>query len=59
MVSKGVGGRVELGLAEANYIYREWINNKALMYSPGNYIRYPTINYNGREYVKEHTHTYV
>ena len=29
----------------------EWISyNKLLMYSIGNYIQYPVINYNGKEY---------
>ena len=32
-----IGG---LGLAEANY-YIEWIKNKALLYSTGNYSQYP------------------
>ena len=31
-------------------IYREWINNKVLLYSTGNYIQYPVINHNGKEY---------
>ena len=33
-------------------IYREWINNKVLLYSTENYIQYPMINYNGKEYFK-------
>ena len=32
-----IGG---LGLAEANY-YTEWIKNKALLYTRGNYSQYP------------------
>ena len=31
-----------------------FINNKVLLYSTGNYIPYPVINYNGKEYEKEH-----
>ena len=27
-----------------------WINNKVLLYSTGDYIQYPRINYNGKEY---------
>jgi len=52
---RGVGGwNGSLGLADANkYIYTEWINNKILLYSTGNYIQYPEINHNGREYEKE------
>ena len=28
----------------------EWINNKVLLYSTGNYIPYPVINHNGQGY---------
>ena len=28
--------------------YIEWIHNKALLYSTGNYIQYPVINHNGK-----------
>ena len=53
------GGKVgegyvgSLGLADANYIYieREWIN-KVQLYSTGNYIQYPVINYNGKNMKK-------
>ena len=27
-----------------------WINNKVLLYSTGNYIQYPVINHNGKEF---------
>ena len=30
------------------------INNKVLLYSTGNYIQYPVINHNGKEYEKEY-----
>ena len=32
----------------------EWINSKVLLDSTGNYIRYPVINHNGKEYEKEY-----
>ena len=35
-------------------IYIGWINNKVLLYSTGNYIQYPVINDNGKEYEKEY-----
>ena len=38
-----------LGLADASYLYVEWIN-KVLLYRTGNYIPYPVINLNGKEY---------
>ena len=33
--------------------YREWINNKVLLYSTENCIQYPGINHNGKENEKE------
>ena len=47
-----------LGLADAN-LYIEWINNKVLLYSTGNYIQYPAINHNGKEYEKEYIYIYI
>ena len=38
-----------LGLADANGVYIEWINNKVLLYSTGNYVQYLVITYNGKE----------
>ena len=32
------------------------MNNKVLLYSPGNYIQYPVINHNGKEY-ERHKYT--
>ena len=48
-----VWGRDSLGLVDEN-LYIEWINNKVLLYSTGNYIQYPVINHNGKEHDKEH-----
>ena len=42
----------EFGISRCKLIYRGWINNKNLLYSPGNYIQYPVINHNGKEYLK-------
>ena len=39
----------ELGISRSKVLYRVWINNKVLLYSTGNYIQYPMINYNGKE----------
>ena len=36
----------------------EWINNKVLLYSTGNYIQYLVINHNGKEYKKECIYVY-
>ena len=32
--------------------YRKLIKNKVLLYNTGNYIQYPTISHNGKEYEK-------
>ena len=44
-----------LGLADTNY-YVQNVNNKVLPYSTGNYIQYPVINHNGKEYEKEYVY---
>ena len=40
----------EVGISRCKLLYIEWINNKVLLYSTGNYIQYPVINHNGKEY---------
>ena len=56
VVAKGDGGKGgkdwEFGVSRCKLLYLEWINNKVLMYSTGNYIQYPVINHNGKEYKK-------
>ena len=49
------GGRMdwEFGVSRCKLLDIEWINNKVLLYSTGNYIQYPVINQNGKEYEKE------
>ena len=32
-------------------LYIDWINNEVLLYSTGNYIQYPMINHNRKEYL--------
>ena len=67
MVAKGEegGGRMawEFGISRCKLLHIRWINNKVLLYSTGNYIQYPVINHNGKEYEKEyiyiHTHTHI
>ena len=49
----GEGCTGSLGLADANYYIQNEIN-KFLLYSTGNYIQYPVITYNGKEYEKEY-----
>ena len=35
----------EVGVSRCKLLYMEWINNKVLQYSTGNYIQYPMINH--------------
>ena len=57
MVAKGegVGGGMEweVGFSRCKRLYMEWINNKVQLYSTGNYIQYPMINHNRKEYFKK------
>ena len=46
-------GRAGLGVWGYKLLYVEWINNKVLPYSTGNYIQYPVINHNGKEDKRE------
>ena len=49
----GRGGKDwEFGISRCKLIYTEWIINKVLLCSTGNYIQYPVINCNGKEYEK-------
>ena len=54
---QGGGGRGgmdwELEIHRRKLLYREWVNNKVLLHSTGNYIQYPVINHHGKEYKKE------
>ena len=56
MVAKeeGIGGEMEweVGISRCKLLYIEWINNKVLLYSTGNYIQYLGINHNGKEHKK-------
>ena len=67
MVAKEEAGRGgmnwEFRVSRCKLLYRQWINNKVLLYSTGNYIQYPMINHNGKEnekvYIYTHTHTHT
>ena len=43
----------EFEISRHKLLYIEWINNKVLSHSTGNYIQHPVINHNGKEYEKE------
>ena len=42
-----------VGVGRCKLLHLEWINNKVLMYTTGNYIEYPVINHNGKEYLRK------
>ena len=50
----GEGKDWEFGVSRCKLLYIQWINNKVLLYSTGNYIQYPVINQNGKEYDKNY-----
>ena len=49
----------EFGISRCKLLYTEWINNKVLLYSTRNYIQYPVINHNGKEYEKVYMYNRV
>ena len=50
----------EFGISRCKLFYIERIKNKALLCSIGNYIQYPVINHNGKEYEKNvYIHIYI
>ena len=51
-----VGARIkqEFGINRNTLLYIKQINNKDLLYSPGNYVQYLVITYNGKESEKEY-----
>ena len=55
----GGGMDWEFGVSRCKLLYIEWVNNKVLLYSTGNYIQYPMINHNGKEYEKEYIYVYI
>ena len=44
----GKGTDLEFGVGRCKLLHLEWINNKVLLYSTGNYIQYPVINHDGK-----------
>ena len=49
----------EFGISRCKLLYIEWINNKVLLYSTGNYIQYLVINHNGKKYEKEYIYIII
>ena len=48
----------EFGISRCKLVYIEWINNKVLLYSTGNYIQYPVINHNEKN-MKKNVYIYI
>ena len=40
-------GGLEAWVSRCKLLHTEWVNNKVLLYSPGNFIQYPVINHHG------------
>ena len=52
---EGVGRGMdwECGINRCNLLHIEWMENKVVLYSTGNYIHCPGINHSGKEYEEE------
>ena len=46
----GGGMEQEVGVSRCKLFCTEGTNNKVILYSTGNYIQYPMINHNGKDY---------
>ena len=49
----------EFGVGRCKLFHLEWMNNKVLLCSTGNYTQYPVVNHNGKEYKKRMYIVYV
>ena len=55
----GGGMEWEFGVSRCQLLYIGWINSKVLLYSTENYVQYPVINHNGKEYFKKNVYIYI
>ena len=58
----GIGVRKDwIGVWDSRWklAYKEWINNKVLLYSTGSHIQYPVINHDGKECEKKNVYNWV
>ena len=51
---RGEGINLKFGINMYTLLYIKQINNKDLLYGPGDYIQYLVIAYDGKESEKEH-----
>ena len=49
----------EFEIKRCKLLYTEWMDNNFLLDSIGNFIQYPMINHNGKEYKKEYIYIYT
>ena len=49
----GSGMDLEFGVSRGKVLPLEWISNKVLLYSTGNYIQSLRIHHNGKDYLKK------
>ena len=49
----------EFGISRYKLLDTEWVNNKVLLHSTGNYIQYPVINCNGKKYEEVYIYIYI
>ena len=56
MVAKGEGGGSgmgrEFGVSRCKLLHLEWMDNKVLLYSKGNCVESPGIDYDGKNILK-------
>ena len=55
----GKGMDWEFGVSRCKLLYIEWIDNKVLLYSMGNYIQYSVINHNEKNTKKNNINIYI
>ena len=56
---KDLSSPIKRQISRVNLKIRAATNNRVLLYSTGNYIQWPVINQNGKEYEKGYIYMYV
>ena len=54
-----IGNDWEFGISRGKLLFIGWISSKVLLYSTGDYIQYPVLNHNGKEYEKVYVYMYI
>ena len=60
MPEQGGGGEMnwEFGVSRYELLHIEWIDNRVLICSTGDYIQYHVINQSGEGYIKKNVYIY-